>query len=164
MVLTGWSDSDWAGDVDHKRSTTGYCFTLGAGGISWSSKKQPTVALSSTEAEYRAASSTTCEIVWLRRLLEELGCPQTGPTTLRCDNESCIALARNPVFHARLKHIEIQYHFIREKLLDETIDVVYCKTEDNLADLFTKALPQALLRQHSRSLSLMPRPGSERGC
>lgn len=76
VFLRGWTDSDWAGDIDHKRSTTGYCFTLGSGAISWSSKKQPTVALSSTEAEYRVACTATCEVVWLRRLLEELGFPQ----------------------------------------------------------------------------------------
>ena len=76
VCLQGWTDSDWGGDVDTRRSTTGYCFTLGSGAISWSSKKQPTVALSSTEAEYRAACSGTCEVVWLRQLLADLGLPQ----------------------------------------------------------------------------------------
>ena len=156
--LIGWTDSDWAGDIDSRRSTTGYCFTLGSGAISWSSKKQPTVALSSTEAEYRAACSGTCEAVWLRRLLEDFGFPQGQKTTLRCDNQSCLAIARNPVFHARTKHIEVQYHFVREKLLDGTILLEYCKTEDNLADLFTKALPQVVVLGHSRSLGLVSSP------
>ena len=164
LVLHGWTDSNWAGDLDTRRSTTRYCFTLGSGAISWSSKKQPTVALSLTEAEYRAACFGTCEVVWLRQLLGDLGYPQKKSSTIWCDNQSCIAIARNPVFHARTKHIEIQYHFVREKLLDGVITLVYCKTEDNLADLFTKALPQASVMVHSRSLGFLPQPGSERGC
>ena len=88
VYLRGWTDSDWAGDVDDRRSTTGYCFTLGSGAISWSSKKQPTVALSSTEAEYRAACAGTCEVVWLcHQLLGELGFPQRRSSSMFCDNQ-----------------------------------------------------------------------------
>lgn len=163
VTLGGWTDSDWAGDIDMRRPTTGYCFTLGSGAISWS-KKQPTVALSSTKAEYRAACSGTCEAVWLRRLLGELGFPQRKSSAILCDNQSCIAIARNPVFHAGTKYIEIQYHFVREKLLDGTITLEYCRTEVNLAHLFTKALQQTLVGTHSRSLGLLPHHGSERGC
>ena len=111
-VLQGWSDADWGGDRDIRRSTSGYVFSLGHGALSWSSKRQPTVALSSTEAEYRAACSATCEAVWLRRLLGELGFPQQSKTVIHSNNQSCIAIAKNPVFHARTKHIEIQYHFV----------------------------------------------------
>ena len=100
-----------------------------------------TVALSSMEAEYRAACSATCEAVWLRRLLGELGFPQKSKTVIQSDNQSCIAIAKNPVFHARTKHIEIQYHFVREKVLDGTISLEYCSTVDNAADIFTKPLP-----------------------
>ena len=158
LSLFGWTDSDWAGDVDTRRSTTGYCFTLGSGAISWSSKKQPTVALSSTEAEYRAACSGTCEVVWLRRLLGEIGFSQQSPSIVLCDNQSCLAIARNPVFHACTKHIEVQYHFVREKILDSTISLEHCSTTDNLADLYTKALPNALVVSHSRSQGLQPCP------
>lgn len=158
LSIYGWTDSDWAGDVDHRRSTTGYCFTLGSGAISWSSKKQPTVSLSSTEAEYRAACTSTCEVVWLRRLLGELGFPQQAPTLLLCDNQSCLAIARNPVFHTRTKHIEVQYHFIREKLLNGEICLEYCHTDSNHADLFTKPLSQTTISFHSRSLRLIPCP------
>lgn len=164
VAVRGWSDSDWAGDIDNRRSTTGYCFTLGGGAISWSSKKQPTVALSSTEAEYRAVCAATCEVVWLRQLLDELGFPQRKGSSILCDNQSCLAIARNPVFHARTKHIEIQYHYVREQFLAGAVTLDYCRTEDNLADLFTKALQQQVVRTHSRSLGLVPHPGSERGC
>ena len=119
--------------------------------FSWSSKKQPTVALSSTEAEYRAACSGTCEVVWLRRLLGEIGFSQQSPSIVLCENQSCLAIARNPVFHARTKHIEVQYHFVREKILDSTIYLEHCSTTDNLADLYTKALPNALVVSHSIS-------------
>ncbi|MCO5573935.1 hypothetical protein L7F22_027713 [Adiantum nelumboides] len=158
--LLGWTDLDWAGELDSCRSTTGYCFTLGTSVISWSSKKHPTVALSSTEAEYRAACTGTCEAVWLRRLLGELGFPQQASTTIYSDNQSCLAIAKNPVFHARTKPIEVQYHYIREKLLDGTVSLVYCPTAENLADLFTKALQQSVVTEHSRSLGLLPHPGS----
>ena len=158
ISLFGWTDSDWAGDVDSRRSTTGYCFTLGLGAISWSSKKQPTIALSSMEPEYRAACSGTCEAIWLCHLLEDLGFPQKSHSLVLCDNQSCLAIARNPVFHARTKHIEAQYHFVCEKVLDGTIALEYCNTSDNLADLFTKALPHGLVLSHSRSQGLVPCP------
>lgn len=138
--LVGFCDSDWAGDIDGRRSVTGYCFSLGSGVISWISKKQPTVALSSTEAEYKAACFASCEALWLRRLLGDMGAVQQQTTVLLCDNQSCIAIARNPVFHARTKHIEVQYHFVRELILDGEVEMEYCPTMDNCADIFTKAL------------------------
>ena len=147
-TLVGHSDSDWAGDIDTRRSTTGYCFTLGSGAISWSSKKQPTVALSSTEAEYRAACSAATEAVWLRRLLEELGAPQSTSTLIWCDNQSCIAIAKNPVFHARTKHIKVHYHYVREQILSGNLHLSYCPTKDNAADIFTRPLGQNLLHDH----------------
>ena len=160
FTLRGWCDSDWGGNPDSRCSTTGYVFTFGFGAVSWISKKQPTVALSSTEAEYHAACSATTEVIWIQRLLAELGFPQQK-TVLATDNQSCIAIARNPVFHARTKHIEIQYHFVREKVLDGTLELQYCATG---LDLLTKPLPQMLLTTHSSSLGLFPDPGAERGC
>ena len=99
--LRGFCDSDWAGDSDSRRSTTGYCFMLASSVISWLSKKQLTMALSSTEAEYRAACIAACEALWLRRILGNMDMTQKDATTLLCDNQSCIAIAKNPVFHAR---------------------------------------------------------------
>lgn len=140
LQLEGFTDSDWAGDRDDRKSTTGYAFSLGSGAISWCSKKQPTVTLSSTEAEYRAAAKATCEAIWLRRLLGDVQITQVDPTVIYCDSQSCIQLAKNPVYHARTKHIEVDQHFLREKIQSGEIQLTYCDTNDQAADIFTKAL------------------------
>lgn len=155
--LTGHCDSDWAGDIDSRKSVSGYCFSLGSGIFSWISKKQPTVALSSTEAEYKAACFASCEAVWLRRILWHLGVQEEQATVLRCDNQSCMAIAKNPVFHARTKHIEIQYHYVRELIEDGIVELVYCPTAENGADIFTKALGKEQIQVHLRSLGIGPR-------
>eukprot|EP00250_Pteridium_aquilinum_P010876 c19689_g3_i1 orf=64-1296(+) len=140
--LHAFSDSDWAGCYDTRVSTSGFCFMLGSSCISWLSKKQPTVATSSCEAEYRAAFTTTVECVWLRRLMADLSVGQDSATTIFTDSQSALAVARNPVFHARTKHIEVHYHYVRERLSTGEISLVYVPTQDNLVDLFTKALPR----------------------
>ena len=132
--------ANWAGSKDDRRLTSGYVFMLGNSTITWSSKKQATVALSSTEAEYRGAAIATCEEVWLRRLLMEIGIELYDATTIWCDYMSSIQLAKNPVFHARTKHIEIHYHFTRRKVLDGEIDLKYVNTQEQIANVFTKAL------------------------
>lgn len=139
-ILLGFTDSDYAGDPDDRRSTSGYAFMFGSGVISWCSKKQQIVSLSTTEAEYIAASSCACQAVWLRRLLAEVHFPQDGSTTIFCDNSSTIKLSKNPVFHGRTKHIGVHYHFIRDLVNDGTVDIQHCRSEDNLADIFTKPL------------------------
>jgi hypothetical protein len=105
-------------------------FSFRSGAISWSSKKQPTVALSSTEVKYRGVTITTCEIVWLQKLLSDLGQLVDAPIVIYCDNISSILLANNPVYHARTKHIEVHYHFIREKILAKEIDLIHVSTKD----------------------------------
>ncbi|XP_020672132.1 uncharacterized protein LOC110092095 [Dendrobium catenatum] len=140
MNLRSYVDSDWAGDQQDRKSTTGYCNFLGNTLISWSVKKQTTIARSSTEAEYRAIAAVTTEIIWLRRLLEEFGFAQTSPTILYCDNTSAIVLANNPVYHARTKHIEVDCHFIRECIKNQSIQVHHISSKDQLADFFTKSL------------------------
>ena len=140
--LKGFSDSDWAGSVDDRKSTSGNCFILGTGAISWSSKKQATVALSSTEAEYVAVSASTWQAVWLRGVLQDLGEVQTKATSIKCDNQSAVMLAKNPVHHDRTKHIEIKHHFIRELIAKEEVQLDNCQTNEQVADLFTKSLPQ----------------------
>ncbi|PKU64369.1 Retrovirus-related Pol polyprotein from transposon TNT 1-94 [Dendrobium catenatum] len=140
LCLSAYSDSDWAGDPIDRRSTTGYCAFLGSNLISWQVKKQKTVARSSTEAEYRALATAAMDIIWLQRLLGEFGITSSSPTTLFCDNISSIALANNPVFHARTKHIEIDFHFVRECINNRLLQVAHIHTTDQLADLFTKAL------------------------
>jgi hypothetical protein len=115
-------------------------FSFGSGAINWSNKKQPTVALSSTEAEYRGATIVACEVVWLLKLLSDLGWSVDALVVIYCDNISSILLANNPVYHARTKHIEVHYHFIRKKILAKEIDLIYVNTKDQIADIFTKAL------------------------
>lgn len=140
IKLVGYSDADWGGDLDSRRSTTGYVFTLNHGVVSWGSKLQATVALSSAEAEYMALCSATQEAIHLRQLVKDLGHEQEEPTTIYEDNAGCIALSENPVFHKRSKHIDIKYHFIRERVASNEIKVQYVPTEDQLADLLTKGL------------------------
>ena len=150
LVLTGYCDADWAGDPDTRRSTTGYVFMLCGASISWASKLQPTVALSSAEAEYMALSAAVQEAVYLRRLLSDLGYPQEQPTVIYEDNQGCIAMSNNPVMHKRTKHIDIRYHFVREHVESQEIRLEYVASEHQLADLLTKplgAVRMAMLRE-----------------
>eukprot|EP00253_Pinus_taeda_P027659 PITA_27659 len=140
VTLAGYSDSDWAGNLDDHRSITGYAFSIGSGVISWCSRKQSTVALSSCEAEYQALCAATCEAIWLRRLLTDTGEGQKAATSIKTDNQSTIKLAYNPVFHKNTKHIDTQFHFVREKIQSKEICVDYHNTCDNLANIFTKPL------------------------
>ncbi|KAK0596555.1 hypothetical protein LWI29_016765 [Acer saccharum] len=138
--LVGFSDSDWAGCLDDMRSTSSYVFSLGSGICSWSSKKQKTVAQSSAEAEYVAAAKATSQAIWLRRILEDIGEKQEDPTVLYCDNKSAIAMGKNPISHDRTKHIAIKFHFIREAVEQGEIQLMYCRTQDQMADVLTKAV------------------------
>lgn len=138
--LIAYSDSDFAGDLDDRKSTSGYVFLLSSGAVSWSSKKQPVVTLSTTEAEYIAAASCACQGVWLRRILEKLGHVQDKCTTILCDNSSTIKLSKNPVLHGRSKHIDIRFHFLRDLAKDGVVELVHCNTQEQLADIMTKPL------------------------
>lgn len=138
-ILRAFSDADYGGCLDTRRSTTGYCVFLGNSLLSWKSKKQETVSKSSTEAEYRAMSTTCSEVVWLRRLLADFGIHSSSPTPMYCDNESAVKIATNPIFHERTKHIEIDCHFVREKFNDGLISLPHVASRDQLADFFTKS-------------------------
>ena len=140
--IVGFCDADWAGDLDTRRSTTGFVFMMESGAVSWGSKLQPTVALSSAEAEYMAACGAVQEAIHLRQLLNDLGYVQDKPTVIFEDNQGCIALTENPVFHRRTKHIDIRYHFIREKVASGEVVLKYVPNADQLADLLTKGLPK----------------------
>ena len=140
--LIGFADADWAGDIDDRHSTTGNVFIMAGGAISWLSRKQPVVSLSTTEAEYVSLCTATQEAVWLRKLLSDIKVVPTRPTTIREDNQGAIAVARNPVSHARTKHIDIKYHYVREALNNGFIELVYCPTEQMTADILTKPLPR----------------------
>jgi transposase InsO family protein len=136
----GYTDSDYAGDQDDRRSTSGYVFFMGSGAISWSSKKQPVVSLSTTEAEFIAAASSACQVVWINRILKSLNQTQHTPTKVYCDNISAIKLSKNPVMHGRNKHIDIRFHFLRELVKDGSVELITCSTTEQVADILIKPL------------------------
>jgi hypothetical protein len=138
--LVGYSDSDLAGDVDTRKSTSGIFFFLGNNVITWQSQKQKVVALSSCEAEYIAATTAACQGVWLARLLAELKGRKPATINLKIDSQSAIQLSKNPVFHDRSKHIDTRYHFIRDCIEENRVTLEFIGTKDQLADILTKAL------------------------
>jgi hypothetical protein len=143
--LCGYSDADWGGCADTARSTTGYMFLLGDSPISWGSTRQSSTALSTCEAEYMALSAATQEAISLISLINSLGVPKiTGPISMFCDNQGAVDLAKNPVAHKRTKHIHIRYHFVRERIEDNTISLTHVPTQDMLADVLTKSLGATL--------------------
>uniref|UniRef100_A0A5B6Z677 Putative polyprotein n=1 Tax=Davidia involucrata TaxID=16924 RepID=A0A5B6Z677_DAVIN len=140
LELEAFTDADWAGSINDRRSTSGYCTLVGGNLVTWRSKKQSVVARSSAEAEYRAMAHGICELIWLQTLLRDLGIVCNKSMRLYCDNKSAINIAHNPVQHDRTKHIEIDRHFIKEKLNEGMICTPFVKSEDQLADVFTKGL------------------------
>ena len=151
--LTTFTDSDWARDPYDRRSTTGITVFLGNNPITWVSKKQHTVSRSSTEAEYRALATGVAELAWLRQVLCDFGVYLPIAPTMWCDNTNAIALASNPVFHSRTKHIEVDYHFVLERVVRGDLHLHFIYTEDQLADLFTK--PLTTQRFHQLTSKLM---------
>ncbi|XP_057956674.1 uncharacterized mitochondrial protein AtMg00810-like [Malania oleifera] len=140
LQLKAYYDVNWAGCPDTRRSLTGYCFFLGNALISWRSKKQSMVSRSSAEAEYRSMASTTYEVTWLLYLLKDLQVKHDKSVLMYCDNQAALHIAVNPVFHERSKHIEANYHIVRNKVLDSTIKTFHVTFRNQLADVFTKAL------------------------
>lgn len=152
--LRGFSDSSWGDCPETSRSTMGYCFTLGSGAISWSSRRQKLVTNSSTDAEYVAINEGCREAMWLRDLLEQLGVPCQGATQIYGDNNGALALTKDPVFHARSKHIKVRYHFVREQVEAGEIDCVRVDTKENTADVFTKPLDKGPFTQFRQCLGV----------
>jgi hypothetical protein len=142
FILNGYTDADWAGDKDDRKSTSGACQFLGRSLVCWSSKKQNCISLSTAEAEYVATASGCTRLFWMRQTLEEYGVT-CDKVPLLCDNESAIKIAYNPVQHSRTKHIEIRNHFIRDHVARGDIELIYVPTKDQLADIFTKPLDEA---------------------
>src|ERR1700754_641511 len=152
-LFKGLTDSDW-GQGDQRKSISGYVILLGNSPVSWSSKQQVVVALSSCKAEYLACSHCTRQILWFRNLFQELGFPQQTTTSLFCHNQGTIACTHDPHSHTQMKHISIQAHFICDCINKRFIDVIYISNQSNIADLFTKALAKNLHHQWVKLLGL----------
>jgi len=140
LMLIGYSDSDFAGDVEDRKSTSGVGYFLDSSLVTWASQKQKIVALSSCEAEYVAAAGAACQGIWLSRLVADMLRTKVTTVKLLMDNMSAIALSKNPVHHDRSKHIDTKYHFLRECVEDGKVEVDHVGTAEQLADIFTKAL------------------------
>jgi hypothetical protein len=151
-TLTAYSDADWAGCPDTRRSTSGFCVFLGDSLVSWSAKRQTTVSRSSAEAEYRGVANAVAECTWLRSLLGELHHGVAKATLVFCDNVSTTYMSRNPVHHKRTKHIELDIHFVREKVSVGDVRVLHVPSTRQLADIFTKGLPTALFEEFRSNL------------
>ncbi|KNZ81205.1 Copia protein [Termitomyces sp. J132] len=140
---TGYVDSDYGGDLDTRRSTTGYVFLMAGGPVSWSSKRQQTVALSTTEAEYMAMMQGSQQALWMHNFLAEIDLAQPRPALLHVDINSSIALAQSTKGHARAKHIDIRHHYIRERVSEGDIEIIHIPSSENIADICTKPLTRA---------------------
>ena len=147
--LTGFADADWGANIDDRRSYTGYIFKLSDAAISWDSRKQRTVAMSSTEAEYMSLSEATKEAIHLRRFLTEI-MGQQNSTILYNDNQGAGLLSKNPIFHNRTKHMDIRHHFVRDNVIAGTINIEYISTNEMPADFLTKGLSSP---KHNKCIS-----------
>ncbi|GKA19148.1 retrovirus-related pol polyprotein from transposon RE1, partial [Tanacetum coccineum] len=161
--ILGYSDADWARCIETRRSTYGYSIFLGGNLVSWSAKKQPTVSRSSCESEYRAMANTAAEIIWITHLLRELHALPPDRPTLLCDNKSALFMSQNPVSHKRAKHIDLDYHFVRELVASGKLYTKFIPTKLQVADIFTKSLPRPQFEYFRSLLRLGPPPIRLRG-
>lgn len=152
--MIAYTDADWGGCPDTRRSTSGYCVFLGDNLVSWSSKRQSTISRSSAEAEYRGIANVVAECCWLRNLLLELQLPLQQSTIVYTDNVSAMYLSGNPVQHQRTKHVEMDIHFVREKVALGQVRVLHVPSSYQYADVFTKGLPRQLFLDFRDSLTV----------
>ncbi|XP_034200664.1 secreted RxLR effector protein 161-like [Prunus dulcis] len=156
--LNVYTDSDYAGDQEDRKSTSDYVFLFSSGAVYRSSKKQPIVTLSTIEAEFIAATSCACQVVWLRRIFEMLGKKQDRPTIVHYDSSSAIKLAKNPVMHGCSKHIDIRFHFLHELIKVGTVEMVHCNSQEQIGDVMTKPLKLDAFVKLRSMLGVCPEP------
>lgn len=149
-----YCDNDYAGDLEDRKSTTGFIFMLSSRAVSWCSKKQPIVTLSTREVEFVAAAYCVCQGIWLKRILEELCVKQNKCLTVLCDNGSTIKLSKNHVMHGRTKHIDVRFHFLRDLCKEGVVKLEFCGTQDQLADLLTKPVKNESFLKLRQSLGM----------
>ena len=162
VSINVFTDADWGGDCQDRKSTTGYVVKINGSTVSWATKKQPTVAISTAEAEYMAISADTQELLWIQQILREMfdivGMKLHAPYILFCDNQAAISIRKNDVHHHRSKHIDIKYHFIRDQIKNNKIKLQWLSTQDQMADILTKPLDKVkftrfrnrILQSHQR--------------
>jgi hypothetical protein len=156
LQLTAYSDADWANCVDERKSTSGGAFFLGDSLVAWLSKKKGSISLSTTEAEYIVAATCCTQVLWMIQTLADLEVKYTAPIPIHCDNTSAISVSKNPVFHSKTKHIPIKYHFLREQVTNQIVQVNYIPTTEQIADIFTKPLAKTPFEYLRQKLGVIP--------
>jgi histone deacetylase 1/2 len=154
-VLAAFSDANWVGCPDDQRSMGRHAIYFGPNLIAWSARKQATISQSSTKAEYMVVANATAEIIWVQSLLRELGVSQSCPLVLWCDNIGATYLSSNPVFHARTKHIEVDFHFVREWVTQKLLQIKFISSKYQFADIFMKPLPLPMFEGYRRNLNIL---------
>jgi len=142
LTLHAYTDADWARSVDDRKSTSGGAFFMGSRLVSWFSKKQSSIALSTAEAEYVAAASCCTQLLWMMQTMQDFQITCTPPISILCDNTSAISISKNPVMHSKTKHIPIKYHFLREQVLEQKVKLEYVPSKEQVVDILTKPLPR----------------------
>ena len=153
--LEGYVDSDWVGSAIDRKSTSGCCFSMGSGVISWFRRKQSCVELSIAEAEYVAAFSASCEVVWMRKLLYDLFDLQLDATCIHCDNQSFMKLSENPVFHDKSKHVEIKYHYIKDMVQRTAVKLWYVAMDEQIANVLPKQLARVKFEYFRENIGVL---------
>jgi len=155
LTLHAYTDADWAGSVDDRKSTSGGAFFMGSRLVSWFSKKQSSIALSTAEAEYVAAASCCTQLLWMMQTLQDFQITCTPPISILCDNTSAINISKNPIMHSKTKHIPIKYHFLREQVLEQKVKLEYVPSKEQVVDILTKPCPERPLNTSGKSWGLL---------